>query len=114
MNKDSLVQFIQQVMPMNPAKAGQIVEKFKPMKTERNGYILKAGAVCRESHFIDNGIVRSYTYDLEGNEVTTAFYTSNTFASDLLSYFKRSPIKDSSLKSGTSDCYGRNHFKLHE
>jgi CRP-like cAMP-binding protein len=94
MNKDSLIQFIQQVLPMSPAKAERVVAKFKPMKIEKNGYVLEAGKVCSESHFIEKGIIRSYTYDLEGNEVTTAFYLKNTFTSDLLSFFKRSPAKE--------------------
>lgn len=94
MNKDSLVQFIQQVLPMSPAKVGVIAEKFKPMKIEKNYYLLKTGKVCSESHFIEKGIVRSYIYDVKGNEVTTAFYSQNSFASDLLSFFKRSSTKE--------------------
>lgn len=94
MNKDSLVQFIQQVLPMSPAKVGVIAEKFKPLKIEKNNYLLKTGKVCSESHFIEKGIVRSYTYDVKGNEVTTAFYSQNSFASDLLSFFKRSPTRE--------------------
>ncbi|WEA01127.1 Crp/Fnr family transcriptional regulator [Mucilaginibacter sp. SJ] len=94
MNKDSLVQFIQQVLPMSPAKVGVIAEKFKPLKIEKNNYLLKTGKVCSESHFIEKGIVRSYIYDVKGNEVTTAFYSQNSFASDLLSFFKRSPTKE--------------------
>lgn len=94
MNKESLVQFIQQVLPMSQAKAGQVAERFKPMTFERNAYVLEAGKVCNESHFIENGIIRSYTYDVDGNEVTTAFYSQNTFTNDLLSFFKRSPAKE--------------------
>lgn len=94
MNKDSLVQFIQQVLPMSPAKVGVIAEKFKPLKIEKNNYLLKTGKVCSESHFIEKGIVRSYIYDVKGNEVTIAFYSQNSFASDLLSFFKRSPTKE--------------------
>jgi len=94
MNKDSLIQFIQQVLPMSPARAEQVVAKFNPMKVKRNAYILKANAVCNASHFIENGVMRSYTYDLEGSEVTTAFFPSNTYTSDLLSFFKRSPAKE--------------------
>jgi CRP-like cAMP-binding protein len=70
------------------------VAKFNPTKIKRNTYILKAGAVCNASHFIEKGIMRSYTYDLEGNEVTTAFFPSNAYTSDLLSFFKRSPAKE--------------------
>jgi CRP-like cAMP-binding protein len=94
MNKDSLIQFIQKILPMNPDRAGQVAEKFKPMKIEKNRYVLKAGTVCNESHFIEKGIIRSYTYDLDGNEVTTAFYPANTYSSDLLSFFKRAPAKE--------------------
>lgn len=90
MNKDSLIQFIQRVLPMHPAKAEQLVAQFKPMKIEKNGQILKAGSVCNAYYFIEKGIMRSYTYSLEGNEVTTAFYPENSFASDLLSFFNRS------------------------
>ncbi|MBS0028020.1 Crp/Fnr family transcriptional regulator [Chitinophaga sp. 22321] len=94
MNKENLIQFVQQVLPMSRPKAEQLAAKFMPMKIERNGYVLKEGKVCHESHFIESGIVRSYTYDVEGNEVTTAFYAKNTFATDLLSFFKRSPARE--------------------
>jgi CRP-like cAMP-binding protein len=94
MNKDNLIQFIQNVLPMPIDIARQIVEKFKARKISKNEYLLKEGAVCNESHFIEKGITRSYTYDLEGNEVTTAFYSKNTLTSDLLSFFKRTPSKE--------------------
>jgi len=65
-----------------------------PLKVGRNEYVLKEGKICNESHFIEKGIVRSYTYDVEGNEVTTAFYAKNNFATDLLSFFRRSPARE--------------------
>ncbi|MHA4810123.1 Crp/Fnr family transcriptional regulator [Flavitalea flava] len=79
---------------MSNAKAEQIAEKFKWRKTLRNEYLLKEGSVCSESHFIEEGIVRSYIYDLEGKDVTTAFCSKRMFASDLLSFFKRIPSKE--------------------
>ncbi|PSL44746.1 CRP-like cAMP-binding protein [Chitinophaga niastensis] len=94
MNKDHLIQFVQNVLPMSTGKAEQLVEKFKERKIARNEYLLKEGAVCNESHFIEEGIMRSYTYDLEGNDVTTAFYSKKIQASDLLSFFKRIPSKE--------------------
>src|SRR4051794_13962749 len=94
MNKDNLIQLFQSVLPMTTGKAEQLAEKYKPKKIARNDYLLKEGVVCNESHFIEEGIMRSYTYDLEGNEVTTAFYSKKMFSSDLLSYFKRIPSKE--------------------
>jgi CRP-like cAMP-binding protein len=83
MSKDNLIQFVQSVLPMSNAKAEQIAEKFKRRKTARNKYLLKEGSVCSESHIIEEGIIRSYIYDLEGNDVTTAFCSKQMFASDL-------------------------------
>ncbi|MHB1921714.1 MAG: Crp/Fnr family transcriptional regulator [Chitinophagaceae bacterium] len=94
MNKDNLIQFIQKVMPMSTAKVEQIVEKFKARKFVRNEYFLKEGAVCKESHFIEEGIMRSFIYNLEGNDVTTAFYSKKMLFSDLLSFFKRLPSRE--------------------
>src|ERR1700744_5697727 len=94
MTKANLIQFVQQVLPMSTGKAELLVEKFQPGKIARNGYLLKEGAVCHESHIISEGIVRSYIFDLEGNDVTTAFYSNNMHASDLLSFFKRTPSKE--------------------
>jgi CRP-like cAMP-binding protein len=94
MNKDNLIQIVQSVLPMSNAKAGQILEKFKERKTARNEYLLKEGSVCNESHIIEEGITRSYIFDLEGNDITTAFSSKQMFASDLLSFFKRTPSKE--------------------
>jgi CRP-like cAMP-binding protein len=94
MNKDNLIQLFQSVLPMSTGKAEQLAEKFKAGKIARNEYLLKEDTVCNESHFIDEGFMRSYTYDLEGNDVTTAFYSKKMFASDLLSFFKRTPSKE--------------------
>lgn len=94
MNKDALLHFIQRSLPMNAAVAAQIVEKFTPVSIEKNKFLLKEGKICTASHFIENGIIRSYIYDVDGNEVTTGFFTKNNFASDLLSYFQRTPAKE--------------------
>jgi len=94
MNRESLIQFIQQALPMSFDKAGQIAGLFMPLKINRNDYVLKAGKICNAYYFIEKGLMRSYTYNLEDNEVTTAFYSEKTFASDLLSFFNRTASKE--------------------
>lgn len=79
---------------MSTGKAEQLAEKFKAGKIARNEYLLKEGTVCNKSHFIDEGFMRAYIFDLEGNEVTTAFYSKRMFANDLSSFFKRTPSKE--------------------
>jgi CRP-like cAMP-binding protein len=91
MNKDSLIQFIQNVFPVSDSKAEQLAENYKFREVPKNEFILKAGSVCNASHFIEEGLMRAYTYDLEGNDVTTAFYPQNTYAAEMFSFFKRAP-----------------------
>jgi CRP-like cAMP-binding protein len=94
MNKEVLVQFIQQVLPMSSSSAGLIASKFESKTFERDEYVLKAGSICGKSYFIESGIFRCYAYDFDGNEVTTAFYTNNDYATDMLSFFTQSPAKE--------------------
>ncbi len=93
MSKQALIQFIQNVLPMSEEKAKQISQHFNEKLFLKNDYILKEGTVCRESHFIEEGLVRGYVVDLDGNEVTTHFYSNPIFANDFLSFFKRVPSK---------------------
>jgi CRP-like cAMP-binding protein len=93
-NKDNLIRFIQSVLPMSAGKAELLAEKFKPGEIKKNGFLLKAGAVCNQTHFIEEGILRAYIYDLDGNDVTTDFFSKRMFASDALSFFKRTPSQE--------------------
>lgn len=94
MDKESLINFIQKILPMPANKAEQISTYFTPKQYFKNDFLLKEGKVCTESHFIESGFLRSYVVDIDGNEVTTDFYGSNIFANDFLSFFKRIPSNE--------------------
>ena len=94
MSKGNLIRFIQGVLPMSNAKVEQIVEKFNAREIARGGYLLREGSVCSESHIVETGLIRSYIYDFEGNDITTAFCSKQMFASDLVSFFKRTASKE--------------------
>lgn len=94
MGKESLINFIQKILPMPADKAEQISTYFTPKQYFKNDFLLKEGNICTESHFIELGFLRSYVVDIDGNEVTTDFYGSNIFANDFLSFFKRIPSNE--------------------
>jgi len=56
---------------MSTITAVEIADKYIPCTISRNEYLLKEGTVCNESHFIEEGMMRAYSYDLEGNDITT-------------------------------------------
>lgn len=94
MNKDSLIQFVQSILPISAGKAEQLVDKYKYRTILKNEYLLKKGIICNEAHFIEGGFMRAYTFDLHGDDVTTAFYSKKMSTSDFYSFFKRVPSQE--------------------
>jgi CRP-like cAMP-binding protein len=94
MEKEKLIQFIQQTMPMSLEKAVQITQYFQEKQFSKNDFLLKEGKICTKSYFIEDGLLRVFVVDIDGNEVTTDFYNKNAFANDVLSFFKRIPSKE--------------------
>jgi CRP-like cAMP-binding protein len=93
-NKEQLLSFIQSVFPMPAEQAQTIVGYFQEKELPKNEYLLMEGKVCKEYHFLDKGFIRAFTFDLEGNDVTTGFYSGNQVVCDIYSFFKRVPSRE--------------------
>lgn len=91
---DKLSQFIRNIYPMPLSHAVAIVSLFKSKRFEKNEWLLKQGRPCNEYYFLEEGYMRAYTFDLGGNDVTTAFYSGNQIVCELFSFFKRIPSKE--------------------
>jgi CRP-like cAMP-binding protein len=94
MTKDNLIRFIRDTLPMSLARAREVVEKFQAREIAKNQFLLKEGAVARESHYLETGLIRAYTYDLDGNDVTTAFFSGTNSSTDIYSFFKQVPSRE--------------------
>lgn len=89
--KQQLIEFIRGKQSMPLDKAVAITERFTEKTFSRNDLVLKQGKICNEYYFLCSGFIRSWTIDLEGRDVTTAFYPQETVVCELLSFFKRIP-----------------------
>jgi CRP-like cAMP-binding protein len=90
-DKEKLIEFIRGVFPMPASNAEDIVAFFNEKTFDKNDYIVKEGKPSNEYYFMEKGFARAYTFDLEGNDVTTAFYSSGQIVCELFSFFKRIP-----------------------
>jgi CRP-like cAMP-binding protein len=102
MEKEKLIQFIQNIMPMSPNKAIDIARYFTVHYFGKNDHFFREGKICSTSYFIEEGLLRSYVINLEGEEVSLEFYGKNLFANDFISFFKRIPSKENF--QALSDC----------
>ncbi len=71
-----------------------IIPKFKRVEFSRNEFLLEEGKVANRYFFIVSGFVRSYAMDIEGNDISTNFYSVGDIVIDWPSFFLRTPTKE--------------------
>ena len=96
MNNDriSLINFIQQTLPISDQNAHTIASNFKLKIFGKNEFLLKQGQISNDYLFLEIGFIRVFTYDTDGNEVTTNIYSKNSMVFEPASYIKRTPTKE--------------------
>ena len=89
MDKEPLIQFIQQHVPATEQTVTIIAAHFDERVLAKNEYLLKAGKVSNEYFFLAEGFVRAFTVDADGQEVTTNFFGKNRAVFEVSSLFMR-------------------------
>ena len=97
-----LVQFIIATFPMPLADAEKIAGHFHLRPITKGEIFLKQGKPCNEYFFLVDGFARSFTHDLDGNDVTTSFYGPVQVMCELFSFFKRIPSRENMV--ALTDC----------
>ena len=92
-NKQPLRDFIrdniQNIRVEEPA-LDTITELFDEQIFEKNDFLLKEGKISGY-FFLAEGFMRSFTFDDEGNEITTSFYAANRVIFEAASFFLHLP-----------------------
>jgi CRP-like cAMP-binding protein len=102
MNPQSLINYLQKVLPMSNEKAEQIASTLQYKFVPKGTFLIEEGKICDTSHFIAEGYARMYTNDMDGNDITTMIFSNAMFANDFYSFFKRIPALESIVTM--SDC----------
>ena len=89
--KQQLAQFILTHKEMPLANAMAIADRFENASFDKGNLALKEGQQCSRYYFLVRGFMRSWTTDLEGREVTTAFHQQGSVVCELFSFFKHVP-----------------------
>lgn len=91
----------------------KICESHEAVEFEKNDFFLKLGQVAGAYYVIEEGFVRSYLIDLEGNEVTTKFAGPGELIIEVSSLFQRVPAMENiqALTSGRAYRIGFDAFQ---
>lgn len=71
-----------------------VLNHFKPLKIDRNQFLLQQGEICKQVYFIAKGCLQVFTYDNDMNETTRDIVTEGTWCSELLSFGSGQPATE--------------------
>jgi len=94
MSSQKLIQFFKNSNLVSPKAAEDIANTFSPKEITKNNFLLKEGRVSDEYFFLENGFIRAFANDIEGNDVTTNFYSNCQVVFEVSSFFNRTASKE--------------------
>lgn len=103
-DKTALTQFLSKWPQLDSEAVSAIELGFQHKHLVKGELLLQAGKVADEYLFLEEGFIRSYLFDTEGNEITMNFYSQNEMVFEVASFFQRSPSQENF--EATTDCTG--------
>ncbi|MDJ1481585.1 Crp/Fnr family transcriptional regulator [Cytophagaceae bacterium YF14B1] len=104
MDKQGLKNYIIKNLSFPDRTLDDVVEYFEEITILKNDFFLKEGKVNEHYFFLQSGFMRAFTYDSEGNEITTNFYQKDSVVFEVSSFYLRTPSTENI--QAVTDCYG--------
>lgn len=103
MSKQKLIQFLKNSNLVSQKTAEEIANIFTPKELRRNEFLFKEGRICNEYFFLENGFIRAFAHDIDGNDVTTNFYSPDQVVFEVTSFFNRVVSKENAQAIADSE-----------
>lgn len=94
-NNRQLINFLCSSQLISTARAADIATQFEYVSYQKGDSFLTNGKIAHDYLFMEKGLMRGFALDIEGNEVTTAFYSSNNVVFEVSSFFTRKRSEES-------------------
>jgi CRP-like cAMP-binding protein len=94
MESQKLVDFLRKSNLVSTQTAESIAVEFAPKTIMANEFLLQEGMISDEYVFLESGFMRAFAHDIEGNEVTTNFYSANQVVFEVSSFFNRTRSRE--------------------
>lgn len=89
--RESFTKFIIKATHLSKSDAQEIAASFHPIKFEEKEFILKEHEVSDTYLFLESGLMRTFLYNLEGEEITIDFFIEKNIVFEITSFFNRIP-----------------------
>lgn len=91
MRSDLLISSLQQYIPLSDREQQLIIACLRERKVKKGQFLVHEGAVSRCTNFVNEGSVRTYFIDLNGQEHIVQFAIEGWWISDLNSFILQVP-----------------------
>ena len=78
----------------NPEDLEKILSMYEKIEFAKNDYLVREGTTANFYYFLENGFARSYAIDLEGNDISTKFFSISDIVIDWHSYFLKTKCRE--------------------
>ena len=68
-----------------------VINAFNKIHLKKKDYFLQEGQTSQAYCFIEKGLMRSFATDIQGNDITTGFYTKGDMVLEAASFFLKIP-----------------------
>lgn len=72
----------------------KVIGSYQKIAFAKNDYLIDEDTVANYYYFIETGFARSYAIDLEGNDITTKFFSTTDIVIDWHSYFLKTKTRE--------------------
>jgi len=94
MSNERLIDFLKKTNLVSTPTAELIASEFTARKISANVFFLREGTISNEYIFLEHGFMRAFVHDIDGNEVTTNFYSGNQLVFEVSSFFNRTKSQE--------------------
>ncbi len=90
---------------IQPEELTKIIDAHKKIPYKKGDFILKQGDISDGYLILESGLMRSFAYDYDGNDITTDFFSNYEIAIEVLSLFQRIPSRENIQALTDCDCW---------
>jgi CRP-like cAMP-binding protein len=94
MNDSSFLNTIFNEKAFVPADHQKVLSMYTRCEFAKNDFLIEQGTVANFYYFLESGFARSISIDLEGNDITTKFFSSTDVVIDWHSYFLKTECRE--------------------
>jgi CRP-like cAMP-binding protein len=110
MIQKQLSDYIKRTINVTDEELAIILSYFKPLKQNKNDYLLSEGQTSQRTYFVGKGCLRIFFVNEEGKDSTRYIAFENQFATALVSFITEQPSKEFIQAIEPSELLYINHF----